>query len=262
MNWKSLFAVVVVGLWACGDANPDPAAFRQACAAGDAKSCQTLGFWHQTGFFGVTQDLTHAVDLYRQACLGGEMGGCYSLAAMYETGEGVTQDLAHAVNLYQQACDGGEMGGCYSLAAMYETGEGVTRDPAAAAHLYQLACDGAQMGCSQARVLGGVAVPVPERAIFHTPYTAAPYVLNRPEVIRAISREYPQHLRRAGVTGTVTVYFFIGANGTVEDIRLDQSSGNVDLDRAALRVAEVYEFGAAYYRVSRVSVWLSLPITF
>ena len=226
MNRKSLFAVVLVGLWACAEANPDPAAFRPACEAGDAKSCQTLGFWHQTGFFGVTQDLTHAVELYRQACLGGEMGGCYSLAAMYETGEGVT------------------------------------RDPAAAAHLYQLACDGAQMGCSQARVLGGVAVPVPERAIYHTPYTAAPYVLNRPEVIRAIGREYPQHLRRAGVTGTVTVYFFIGANGTVEDIRIDQSSGNVELDRAALRVAEVYEFGAAYYRVSRVSVWLSLPITF
>ncbi|HSH75681.1 MAG TPA: TonB family protein [Longimicrobiales bacterium] len=95
-----------------------------------------------------------------------------------------------------------------------------------------------------------------------TPYTVAPSILNRDEVVRAMVREYPALLRDAGIGGTVRVYFFIDENGQVQDTRIDQSSGHDALDQAALNVAGVYRFSAALNRDKKVPVWVSFPITF
>ena len=95
-----------------------------------------------------------------------------------------------------------------------------------------------------------------------TPYTVAPSILNRDEVVRAMVREYPALLRDAGIGGTVRVYFFIDENGQVRDTRIDQSSGHAALDEAALAVADVYRFSAALNRDKKVPVWVSFPITF
>ena len=72
MNHKSVFAVVLLGLLACQDAERR----------------------------------------YQQACDGGDMQGCYNLGVSYATGEGVTQDLDRALSLFQQACDGGFVEAC------------------------------------------------------------------------------------------------------------------------------------------------------
>ncbi|MEX2466730.1 MAG: TonB family protein [Gemmatimonadota bacterium] len=95
-----------------------------------------------------------------------------------------------------------------------------------------------------------------------TPFTVAPEIQNRREVIRAMEREYPPLLRDAGIGGTVRVYFFIDENGRVQDRRIDQSSGHQALDEAALNVAEIYQFSAALNRDQKVPVWVSFPITF
>jgi protein TonB len=95
-----------------------------------------------------------------------------------------------------------------------------------------------------------------------TPFTVAPSILNRDEVIRAMTREYPPLLRDAGIGGTVRVYFFIDEQGTVQDFRVDQSSGHAALDEAALAVASVYRFSPALNRDKKVPVWVSFPITF
>lgn len=95
-----------------------------------------------------------------------------------------------------------------------------------------------------------------------TPFTVAPSILNRNEVVRAMEREYPPLLRDAGIGGTVRVYFFIDENGAVQDTRIDQSSGHQALDDAALAVADVYRFSAALNRDKKVPVWVSFPITF
>lgn len=52
-----------------------------------------------------------------------------------------------------------------------------------------------------------------------TPFTAAPSITNRQEVIDAMMAEYPPLLREAGIGGTVRVYFFINAAGKVEETR-------------------------------------------
>ncbi|MFQ5537409.1 MAG: energy transducer TonB [Gemmatimonadota bacterium] len=95
-----------------------------------------------------------------------------------------------------------------------------------------------------------------------TPFTVAPSILNRREVIQAMEREYPPLLRDAGIGGTVRVYFFIDENGKVQDYRIDQSSGHQALDEAALKVASIYKFSPALNRDKKVPVWVSFPITF
>jgi protein TonB len=95
-----------------------------------------------------------------------------------------------------------------------------------------------------------------------TPFTVAPTIQNRPQVIRAMEREYPPLLRDAGIGGSVRVFFFIDENGAVQDYRIDSSSGHQALDDAALAVADVYLFTAALNRDQKVPVWVSFPITF
>lgn len=95
-----------------------------------------------------------------------------------------------------------------------------------------------------------------------TPFTVAPSILNRSEVVRAMQHAYPPWLRDAGIGGTVRVYFFIQADGTVGKIQLDQRSGHDELDQGALAVAAVYRFSPALNRGDAVPVWVSFPITF
>ena len=95
-----------------------------------------------------------------------------------------------------------------------------------------------------------------------TPFTVAPSIQNRNDVVRAMEREYPPLLRDAGIGGTVRVYFFIDEEGRVGDRRIDQSSGHQALDDAAMSVAEIYQFSPALNRDKKVPVWVSFPITF
>lgn len=95
-----------------------------------------------------------------------------------------------------------------------------------------------------------------------TPFTVAPQIVNREEVVGAMDEEYPPLLRDAGIGGTVTVYFFVDEEGTVRDARIDESSGHRALDQAALKVADVYRFSPALNREEPVPVWVSFPIKF
>lgn len=95
-----------------------------------------------------------------------------------------------------------------------------------------------------------------------TPFTVAPSILNRAEVVRAMREAYPPALRAEGIGGTVHVWFFIAEDGTVQDYRIRSGSGHDALDDAALEVAGVYRFSPALNRDERVAVWVELPITF
>lgn len=95
-----------------------------------------------------------------------------------------------------------------------------------------------------------------------TPFTVAPSIQNRDEVMRAMMREYPPLLRDAGIGGTVVVWFFIDEEGRVQQTQVFESSGHQALDDAALAVAELYRFSPALNRDRRVPVWVQFPITF
>jgi len=95
-----------------------------------------------------------------------------------------------------------------------------------------------------------------------TPYTVKPAIKNRGEVARALQREYPELLRNAGIGGTVLVWFFIDTKGRVQNTQIRQSSGHEALDRAALKVADVFQFTPGLNRDKKVPVWIALPIIF
>ena len=102
---------------------------------------------------------------------------------------------------------------------------------------------------------------ISERPTF-TPFTVAPEILNRDQVIEAMRANYPTLLKEAGIGGEVRVFFFINEEGTVQSTRIDQSSGHAQLDNAALAVANLYHFSPALNRDMRVPVWVSFPIVF
>ena len=105
------------------------------------------------------------------------------------------------------------------------------------------------------------AVDIAAAPVF-TPMTVRPEIRNRPEVQQALMREYPPILRDAGIGGTVVVWFFITEEGIVQDKRVSQTSGQVQFDEAALKVADVFRFSPALNRDQRVQVWIEVPITF
>lgn len=95
-----------------------------------------------------------------------------------------------------------------------------------------------------------------------TPFTVAPSILNREEIIDAMRAQYPPLLRDAGIGGEVRVFFFIDAEGSVQSTRIDETSGHKQLDDAALAVANLYRFSPALNRDEKVPVWVSFPIQF
>lgn len=95
-----------------------------------------------------------------------------------------------------------------------------------------------------------------------TPFTQAPQIANRAEIVAAMQEEYPPLLREAGIGGRIVLFFFIDSTGLVQDVRLEESSGHPALDEAALRVASVYRFEPAKDRDQNVPVWVMFPITF
>ncbi|MDX1645644.1 MAG: M56 family metallopeptidase [Longimicrobiales bacterium] len=95
-----------------------------------------------------------------------------------------------------------------------------------------------------------------------TPFTEAPSIANRQEVVAAMADAYPPLLRDAGIGGRVIVWFFIDEEGRVLNTRLQEGSGHEALDRAAMQVADVYRFEPARNGDEAVAVWVQFPITF
>lgn len=95
-----------------------------------------------------------------------------------------------------------------------------------------------------------------------TPFTLAPSLRNSAEVERALQREYPAVLRDAGIGGQVGLLVYIDEEGVVQEARVEESSGHPQLDAAALRAVESFQFRPAMNLDRTVPVWIALPVTF
>lgn len=94
------------------------------------------------------------------------------------------------------------------------------------------------------------------------PYTTKPTLLNRSQVSRSLVQNYPPNLRAAGVGGRIMVWVHLNESGEVIRSQVKESSGNVELDRAALVVARIMRFKPARDRDGPREVWIALPIVF
>jgi TonB family protein len=90
-----------------------------------------------------------------------------------------------------------------------------------------------------------------------------PNLINRDEVARALSRNYPPLLRDAGVTGQVLLRIRILSDGTVDpqSVSVEMSTHDAFTD-AAKRVVLLMRFSSAKVAGTPVRVWVSLPVTF
>lgn len=95
-----------------------------------------------------------------------------------------------------------------------------------------------------------------------TPMTEKPALLNREEVARVLELAYPARLRDANVGGTTIVWVKVGTDGSVSDSRVATASGNPDIDKAAVAVAQQMKFSPGKNFDEVVSVWIQVPVTF
>ena len=95
-----------------------------------------------------------------------------------------------------------------------------------------------------------------------TPFTVRPRLVNVDAVRDALDRAYAPALRAAGVGGRTLLWFFIDETGLPRYVRLDQTSGHDELDRAAVAVGRVMRFTPALNRDQAVPVWVKLPVVF
>jgi TonB family protein len=95
-----------------------------------------------------------------------------------------------------------------------------------------------------------------------TQFDVAPQVRNAGQVRQELDRQYPIGLRATGKGGRVEVWFYVNERGRVEQARLKRTSGDADLDQAALRVARVFEFIPGLDGNQPSAGWISLAIVF
>jgi protein TonB len=94
---------------------------------------------------------------------------------------------------------------------------------------------------------------------------AAPTVLAQtkepPVPVRTVAPDYPNELRRDGVSGVVTVKCTIDEKGNVTDPEVEKSS-NVAFEQPAIAALKKWKFKPAKQDGAPVSIRVSIPIKF
>ena len=66
-----------------------------------------------------------------------------------------------------------------------------------------------------------------------------------PQLLSGVAPVYPKELERKGITGSVGLAIVVGANGSVQSVDVTSSSGEAELDQAAITAAYTYSFEPA-----------------
>ena len=73
---------------------------------------------------------------------------------------------------------------------------------------------------------------------------------------------YPVESRRLREQGTVAIKVLVGPEGTVQELKLAESSGHSRLDKAALSAVRKWRFAPARQAGKPVAAWVIVPIPF
>ena len=84
-----------------------------------------------------------------------------------------------------------------------------------------------------------------------------------PRLISHQEPSYPSSARSAGIEGTTTVRMLVGADGGVDEVTVDGSSGSDALDAAAVSACYKWSFNPAKNGMGQaISCYIYVPITF
>jgi protein TonB len=73
---------------------------------------------------------------------------------------------------------------------------------------------------------------------------------------------YPGLARKRGQEGTVFLQVFVNADGRVDDLEIEKSSGFASLDRAAAASVRKWSFEPGRRGEERIPMWVRVPVTF
>lgn len=84
-----------------------------------------------------------------------------------------------------------------------------------------------------------------------------------PRLVRSPYPAYPRAELNAGIQGTAVLKLLVDTSGKVENITIDSSSGNANLDQAAVNACYKWKFTSARNKAGQnVRCYIKVPITF
>jgi protein TonB len=83
-----------------------------------------------------------------------------------------------------------------------------------------------------------------------------------PVPVRRVAADYPTELRKRGITGLVRLSILVGADGSVQDVRVESSDPEGLFDQAAVGAVRQWEFNPARYQGQPVPIRIILPFRF
>lgn len=84
-----------------------------------------------------------------------------------------------------------------------------------------------------------------------------------PRLVRNTPPSYPTAEKNAGIQGTANLHLLVGKDGSVEDVTVLSSSGNANLDQAAVNACYKWKFTSARNKAGQtVRCYMTVPITF
>lgn len=90
-----------------------------------------------------------------------------------------------------------------------------------------------------------------------------PEFLNRADMVRAISRNYPREMRRRHLTGVVAIRMLVRRDGTVDAATITAiESTQTEFAAAAVKIVRAARFRPARVGGQPVPVWIMFPVTF
>ena len=94
------------------------------------------------------------------------------------------------------------------------------------------------------------------------PVLVRPELLDRVRARQLLQEAYPLRLQRRGVGGTLWLRLWVDETGLPGDASVLRSSGEDELDRAALRVVPRFTFTPARQDRERFGTWIQFPVLF
>ena len=73
---------------------------------------------------------------------------------------------------------------------------------------------------------------------------------------------YPREEERRGIGGTVILVITVDENGVAQDVEVEKSSGNRNLDRAAVTAARRWKFNPEVRNGQKVASRVRVPVDF
>ena len=228
---------------------------------GYAMAQNNLGTCYYNGW-GVQQSYDAAVEWFSKSAEQGHAMAQYNLGQCYYRGEGVQQSYELAVELYRKAAEQGIGNAWYCLGNCYENALGVPKALDEALVFYRKAVE---LGCDADKDVERVRNLLDTQRIYDVVEVNPEFPGGTDGIARYLldNVKYPQKSSGKKSQGRAFVQFVVNSDGSIQDVEIIRSSGDVDLDKEAIRVVEAMpKWKPGKQNGKAVRVKLSLMVNF